>query len=138
MKIGASLFKIDREKILEELQVNCCLTTIQNRLQEVGLQASKPARKLLLTEPDATARLRLCEQNIDRDWTAITFTDEKHCIRILQDIILPSVRFISPEEELKEIFVIRDNSAIHKRREVVQWFEEMTLLLWTGLPDSWT
>ncbi|KAK9731672.1 Transposase [Popillia japonica] len=65
------------QRILEAVGVNFSARTIRRRLHEAGIHARVPAKKPLLTNAHAAARMRFCQENIDRDWTAVIFTDEK-------------------------------------------------------------
>ncbi|KAK9711200.1 Transposase [Popillia japonica] len=65
------------QRILKAVGVNCSVRTIRKRLHEVGIHARVPTKKPLLTNAHTAARMRFCQENIDRNWRAVIFTDEK-------------------------------------------------------------
>ena len=49
------------------------------------------------------------------------FNGEKY-LEILREVMLPSVRAIYPKPEI--IYVVEDNSPVHRAKIVKKWFEE--------------
>lgn len=64
-------------KIKEALQLECSHDTIVRRLHQNNLHARTPAEKILLTPDHAARRLAFCQENLNRDWSNVIFTDEK-------------------------------------------------------------
>lgn len=56
-----------------------------------------------------------------------------HYVAVVQDVLLPSIRAIYPEEDHPTIVFVQDNSPIHTARVVRDWFNdhpEIELLQW--------
>jgi hypothetical protein len=59
--------------------------------------------------------------------------NSRRYIEILEEVLLPSVRTIYPEEEMEQIVLVQDNCSIHTARIVQDWFEdhpELVVLIW--------
>lgn len=61
----------------ENLQLRCSASTILRRLHERELHSRCPARKPQITQENANTRLEFSRVNLERDWTAVIFSDEK-------------------------------------------------------------
>lgn len=53
------------------------LETIRRRLKEGGLRCRVPAKKISLTAEQIERRLNFCHNNLNRNWDAVVFSDEK-------------------------------------------------------------
>ncbi|KAI4461057.1 transposable element-related [Holotrichia oblita] len=45
-------------------------------------------------------------------------------IRVLEVVLIPTVRNIYPEDEMEQITIVQDNSPIHRPRVVDEWFRD--------------
>ena len=70
----ATCKKIKKE--LENENIILSESTIANRLNNNGFIYKKPVCKPLLSDEHKTTRLKWAEENIDRDWTLVVFSDE--------------------------------------------------------------
>ncbi|KAF2898479.1 hypothetical protein ILUMI_07696 [Ignelater luminosus] len=50
--------------------------------------------------------------------------NSRQYIRVLEAVLLPSVRAVYPEDEMATFIFVQDNSSIHTAKIVQEWFEE--------------
>ncbi|KAI4465002.1 transposable element-related [Holotrichia oblita] len=181
---------ITLDKIIEELNLNCCAETLRKFLHKQHIHCRRPAKKVELFPRHVADRLNFAHANLNRDWSAVIFSDEvfstsqdtrklvwrangtrfnadnvvrarqsnrislaywgwmfsagpgeltrintrldaEEYIRILEDVLLPSVRTFYPEPH--PIVLVQDNSAVHTARVVRLWFQhrdDLEVLPW--------
>nr|CAH7714409.1 unnamed protein product [Callosobruchus chinensis] len=59
------------------LGLNCCKKTICNYLHKNGIHKRSPAVKPMLSGEHRRRRLQFCQENLNRDWSNVVFSDEK-------------------------------------------------------------
>lgn len=62
--------------IKKKLRLKCSLSTIKRRLRDVHLNGRKAAVKSYLTNAARLKRYNWCDENMNRDWSKVVFTDE--------------------------------------------------------------
>lgn len=63
--------------IVERLQLGCSPRTVRNFLHKNNIHCRRPAKKTEFLPPHAEERLNFAINNLQRDWSAVIFTDEK-------------------------------------------------------------
>ncbi|CAH2011991.1 unnamed protein product [Acanthoscelides obtectus] len=61
----------------DRLGLQCHRTTVGRYLHKEGIHRRIPAVKPLLTEDHRKRRLQFCQENLNRDWSTVVFSDEK-------------------------------------------------------------
>ncbi|CAH1984520.1 unnamed protein product [Acanthoscelides obtectus] len=62
----------------DRLGLQCHRTTVGRYLHKEGIHRRIPAVKPLLTEDHRRRRLQFCQENLNRDWSTVVFSDEKN------------------------------------------------------------
>lgn len=66
-------------EIVDNLKLNCSLTTAGKTLHDAGIRSHIAAKKPFISESNAVARFRWCEKNKNKsayDWSRVIFSDE--------------------------------------------------------------
>ncbi|KAF2902078.1 hypothetical protein ILUMI_04107, partial [Ignelater luminosus] len=149
---------ISTVRIRKTLQLTCSLKTIRRRLHENGIHNRQPARKMKRYFCRLKKSLSNCGKEMEHGMTSIMFCQEEQAgvlmpvleivrvtpprfnsrqyIRVLDEVLLPSVRAVYAEYEMATFIFVQDNSSIHTAQIVQEWFEEhpeIELLRW---PDK--